>query len=438
MDYNLLSIEEINKALNGLQIAVESHIMSSADAKKHKELLMTAKEQKILATFPIRVWEASNGTWKAHVPDHTKERNRKTLQGKTKEHLENNILKDYQERFDDRLIFSKYYANWLVNYKGTLVSGPTIERINDDYKRFIKGTALDKMKITDIKRKDVKNLLNDAINKYHLTRKALGNLKSIFNGVFAYAIDQEDISINPMFQLKIENTNIATEDLKSSETEIFDEDELNVIINYIYQHYLEYKPILTLAVLLDFQLGLRVGELCCLKKSDVNFKENTIKIHRMERSYKPISIENGQIIQSMTIHEIVEGTTKKSSNRIIELTDEALAIIKRTLELHEELSITSSFLFPNENGEHNIRQRFNECLEYYCKKVAMDSKSSHKIRKTVLTNLFSNGFDLEEVMKIAGHRQKTTTLQYYLYSKKRKSDRRTRMNEALASKHCVF
>lgn len=438
MDYSKLTIEEINKALNSLQIVVESHIMSSADAKKHKELLMTAKEQKILATFPIRVWEASNGTWKAHVPDNTKERNRKTLQGKTKEHLENNILKDYQERFDDRLIFSNYFANWLVNYKAMLVKEPTIHRILTDYKKFIQGTTLDKMKVTDIKRKDVKNLLNDVINKYHLTRNALNNLKSIFNGIFAYAIDQEDISVNPMFQLNIENTNIAPEKLKDSETEIFNEDELDVIVDYMYQHYLEYKPILTLAILLNFQLGLRVGELCTLKKSDVNFNDNTIKIHRMERSYRPIRLENGQIIEEKTIHELVEGNTKKGSNRIIDLSDEALTIIKRTLELQEESSITSSFLFPDENGNYNIRQRFNECLEYYCKKVAIDCKSSHKIRKTVFTNLFSHGFDIEEVMKIAGHRQKTTTLQYYLFSKNRKEDRRTRMNDALASKHCAF
>lgn len=263
-------------------------------------------------------------------------------------------------------------------------------------------------------------------------------LKSIFNGVFAYAIDQEDISINPMFQLKIENTNIATEDLKDSETEIFNEDELNVFIECMYQYYLEHKPFLTLALLFNFQLGLRVGELCCLKKNDINFKDCTIKVHRMERSYKPLRLENGKIIEEKTIHEIVEGDTQKGSNRILDLSDEALAIINRTLELHEELSISSPFLFPDEDGEHNIRQRFNECLEYYCKKVAMDCKSSHKIRKTVFTNLYSNGFDIEEVMKIAGHRQKTTTLQYYLYSKNRSEDRRTRMSEALASKHCVF
>ena len=60
------------------------------------------------------------------------------------------------------------------------------------------------------------------------------------------------------------------------------------------------------------------------------------------------------------------------------------------------------------------------------------------MRKTVLSNLFANGFDIEEVMKIAGHRNKVTTFKYYLFSVNRKKDRRKRMNAALSSNHCTF
>ena len=157
----------------------------------------------------------------------------------------------------------------------------------------------------------------------------------------------------------------------------------------------------------------------------------------MERSYRPLRIENNEIVQDTTIHEVV-GETKKNSNRIIDLSDEAVAIINRILLLHDEQNIYSDFLFPDENGNHSIRQRYNECLEYYCKQLDLACKSSHKVRKTVLSNLFTNGFDIDEVMKIAGHRNKTTTLKYYLFSTKKKEDRRTRMSNALSSKHCIF
>ena len=339
---------------------------------------------------------------------------------------------------DNRLIFANYFANWLVNYKATIVQPATIQRNYDDYRKYIAGTKIDKLAITDIKRIDIKICLNNIINQYHLTRKALNNIKSLFNGMFAYAIDAEDIIVNPMLNLKIENTNIQVEPLKESSTEIFNEQELNVLIEYLYHHYAENRPMVTLAILLNFQLGLRVGELCTLKKSDINFEHRTIRVNRTERSYRPIGLINGKIIAGKTIHDVTDGKTKSNSNRILDLSDEAVAIINRTLHLQKELSIHSDYLFADDKGEHIIRQRINDCLHFYCKQLSLDTKSSHKIRKTVLSNLFAAGFDFEEVMQIAGHRNKETTLKYYLFSVRSKDDRQQRLTNALATNHCIF
>ena len=117
---------------------------------KRQELLMNAKQKKILDTYPIRIWQASNGTWKAHIPDDSKARGRKVLQGKTKENLENNILKDYEDKNDNRLVFENYFLDWLLNHHSKVVQPPTIQRYHDEYKSNIKGSRLDKMKITEI------------------------------------------------------------------------------------------------------------------------------------------------------------------------------------------------------------------------------------------------------------------------------------------------
>ena len=242
---------------------------------------MNAKQKKILETYPIRIWQASNGTWKSHIPDSSKPRGRKLIQGKTKENCENNILADYHKQVDDRLVFANYFANWLVNYKATLVQPGTIQRNYDDYRKYIADTSINHMKITDIKHADIKKCLNDAVNEHKLTRKSLNNVKSIFNGLFAYAIDAEDIAINPMINLKIENTNVKAEPLKDATTEVFNEQELDLFIEHLYNHYLEHRPIITLAVLLNFQLGLRVGELCTIKKSDIDLEQRKLRIERM-------------------------------------------------------------------------------------------------------------------------------------------------------------
>lgn len=147
---------------------------------------------------------------------------------------------------------------------------------------------------------------------------------------------------------------------------------------------------------------------------------------------------NGKIVEEKTIHDVTDGKTKKDSNRILDLSDEAAAIINQAILLQRDLSIKSEYLFADDNGEHIIRQRINDCLRFYCRQLSLDAKSSHKIRKTVLSNLFAAGFDFEEVMQIAGHKNKATTLKYYLFSVKLKDDQQARLTKALSSNHCKF
>ena len=435
INYNHLSIDELNQALNNLQIAVKNYIMTSADAETKRYEIMNAKQKKILATYPIRIWQASNGTWKAHIPDDSKPRNRRIVQGKNLENLEKNILEDYYKNVESRLIFSTYFANWLMNYKSTIVKPPTIQRNFDDYSKYIKGKEIDSMKIDKITRMDIKKCLNEAINEYHLTRKSLNNLKSIFNGMFNYAYDVNDITSNPTLNLKIENTNIRQESLKQPKTEVFNESELSTFIDYIYQHYLEYRPIVSLAILLNFQLGLRVGELCTLKHSDIDMNHKTLAIQRMERSYRPIEMVNGKLVKQETIHVVTNEETKCNSSRIIDLSDEAIQIIKEAKRLQKEASIVSEYLFADVTGKNIIRQRINDCLRFYCNRIQIDTKSSHKIRKTVLSNLFNNKFDLDEIMKISGHRNKSTLLKHYIFSTKNQGNTQERISQALSTGH---
>ena len=412
---------------------------TNIDTALLKEMMTKAKVIK-QHPFAISTQQRHGDTYYyTYVTDKTKRNNRRQISAKNQKDLENKIYAEYQKEHEEKqYIFKNYFANWLVNYKATLVKPATIERIYNDYMRCIHGTEIDKKKITDIKRADIKKCINGAINKYELAITAVKNLKSIFNGVFSYAIDEELISTNPMTDLKIENTNIRPTPEKSADTEILTEDELDLFIGFIYDHYTEYRPMTSLGVLLDLQIATRVGEICTIEKADIDLELRKIHIERTESSYGPVKLENGKLVKEPTIHTVTNGRAKKDSNRCLDLTDEAILIIKEILRLQKDLGIDSKYLLADENGNHLIRQRFNDCLNFYCKKVALEPKSSHKIRKTVLSRLFDKGFDLDEVREIAGHRSKSTTLKYYLFSVKSKENRQSRMSEALASNHCPF
>ena len=185
--------------------------------------------------------------------------------------------------------------------------------------------------------------------------------------------------------------------------------------------------------MLNLQLGLRVGELCTLKKSDVLFDEKFICINHTERSYKPLELVDGKIVEHTTIHIVCEGQTKSDSNRVLPLSDEALAIITEVLRIQNEKNIKSEFLFPHENGEHVLRERYNDILEHYCKKVSIPVKSIHKTRKTVFSKLFSAGMGLDEVMALSGHRDKATLVKHYLFATDDSEEQRTKVAKVLST-----
>ena len=77
--YTKYTFKEIDDLLNNLSLMKNSFILLGTDVEKQRELLMNAKQQKILKTYPIRIWQAADGTWKAHVPDDKKDRNTRCL-----------------------------------------------------------------------------------------------------------------------------------------------------------------------------------------------------------------------------------------------------------------------------------------------------------------------------------------------------------------------
>lgn len=433
-----LSIDEINIEIKNLSNSTTYCILDAEDVEKYRHILMNIRDKKILETFPTHIWQTNTGIWKAYIPDETKPNNRRVIQGKTKENLEKKILDSYKNPVNTKLVFSRYFKNWLVNYKSNEVSPSTIQRLCSDYKRYIRNSRIDKLPIDKIKRSTIREFFNEVINTHSLTKKRVNNLKSIFNGVFEFAMDNEDIQVNPTLNLKIRNTNIREELPKECTTEVFNEEEFHLLSSYMYQHYGEFRPMVTLAVLLNFQLGLRVGELCAIRKTDIDYANRKIRIERTEVSYRPTKLVEGKLVQEETIHVIAEGHTKNNSSRIIELSDEALAIIQVTLVLQEKHSLTSEYLFCDNEGKPIVRQRINDCLRFYCNKAGIGVKSSHKIRKTVLSKLFDKGFDFEEVMRFAGHHDKNTTIRYYLFSMKIKEDKHDKISSALSSNNCPF
>jgi integrase len=151
-------------------------------------------------------------------------------------------------------------------------------------------------------------------------------------------------------------------------------------------------------------LGLRVGELSALKWEDIDFKNKTIHIHRMETNG-----ENGSKLQRV----IVEHTKCKSSygDRTLPLSNYAIELFNKIKSFNDEHYLKNDFIFINDNGRMTSRQ-FDNYLRKMCKYANIIVKSCHDIRRTVASVMFANGVNIELIREYLGHSDIKTTYSY--------------------------
>lgn len=126
---------------------------------------------------------------------------------------------------------------------------------------------------------------------------------------------------------------------------------------------------------------MRVGELVALKWSDIS--KGTIHIQRQEVIYDVYDDDLNKTKSS--VHEVVEYTKTQAGERILPLTPEAKRILDKIKEWNKIHKLKSDFIFVNASNHNFNRQRINTCLYSYCKKVDIIKKSSHTIRRSVIS-----------------------------------------------------
>ena len=155
-------------------------------------------------------------------------------------------------------------------------------------------------------------------------------------------------------------------------------------------------------ILLALSTGMRIGEICGLKWSDIDFASQTISVQRtIQRIYDP---------HAKTRTRIVIGEPKTmSSRRTVPLSTTILPILYR-LKSHQNsdylLTGADTFIEPR-----TYREYFNTLL----KKSDVAHINFHSLRHTFATRLIENGADYKTVSTILGHSSINMTLNLYVH-----------------------
>ncbi len=158
-----------------------------------------------------------------------------------------------------------------------------------------------------------------------------------------------------------------------------------------------------LGLLISLFTGVRLGELCGLKWSDINFNLKYLKIERTVQRIKNFNMNNAP----KTILSIDEPKSMNSKRQIV-IVDQLLEIITE-LKQKDNLYILSNSEKPLDPRSFEIR--YKNILKH----ANVDYKNFHTCRHTFATNCIREGMNTKILSQILGHASVKTTLDLYVH-----------------------
>lgn len=208
------------------------------------------------------------------------------------------------------------------------------------------------------------------------------------------------------FGVKNEWMNYSEWDIKyptsstNNELEVLSVANHRKILNYIQSHF----TFTGLGIYISLSTGLRIGEICALKWSDINVVDGTITVSR--------TIERIYIIEGEKKHtELVINTPKtKNSCREIPISKELLAIIKPLKKVvNEDFYVLTNDERPTE--PRTYRNYYNKLMT----KLDIPKLKYHGLRHSFATRCIEAGCDYKTASVLLGHSNISTTLNLYVH-----------------------
>ena len=172
------------------------------------------------------------------------------------------------------------------------------------------------------------------------------------------------------------------------------------ILNHIQSHF----TFMGLGIYISLSTGLRIGEICALKWSDINVTDGILTVNR--------TIERIYIIEGEKKHtELVINTPKtKNSCREIPMNKELLGMLKPLKKVvNDDYYILTNDERPTE--PRTYRNYYKRVME----KLDIPKLKYHGLRHSFATRCIEVGCDYKTVSVLLGHSNISTTLDLYVH-----------------------
>lgn len=270
--------------------------------------------------------------------------------------MANSFLKyiAFEKRFSNHTV--KSYQNDLEQFSLYIANQFSTEDLNETTQLMVRSWVL--------------SLMDSGISPRSVNRK-IASLRAYFK----FALKREEITKNPMEKVKLlkvkkELPSFAEEkqfaEILNSTT--FDNPQDQIIIELLYG------------------TGIRLAELIGLRHSDVNLREQTIKV-----------------------------LGKRNKERVIPLTRPLVHLIEKYIheKNHENLVDPNPYLIVNKSRTKAYPMLVYRVVKKFLDGVqSSDKKSPHALRHSFATHLLNKGADLNSVKDLLGHSSLAATQVY--------------------------
>ncbi|GFI15999.1 tyrosine recombinase XerC [Lachnospiraceae bacterium] len=442
MELNNLQCGQYAQSNDILQFIINNGMIDISDVQNSMEAM---KRKELLDKHPYKIWQGKDGKWYTYLPDDKK--GRRLLKRNSekeielcvidyiKQNSEENIVKNIASKMTLQSIFPK----WLEYKQIHTNSTSYIKRITADWHRFyVEQQEFINMPLQKMTFVILDEWAHSMIKQYKLTKKSYYNMSLILRQCLDYAVECGYISENVFSKVKVNTKLFQRVKKKTGESQVYTIDEEERFIKDMIRRFQNHpENTAPLAVMLAFETGVRIGELCVLKFEDI--EGNYIHIQRQEiREFQKVDEYN----MKFKCYRVVEYTKSEDGFRHIYLTAAARKIIELARYMNnvngEYCEEGYIFVHNHKNINHYSIQAM---ILRGCKKVNMDVKTSHKIRKTYISTLIDSGLNIDAIRRFAGHSDERTTYGNYCYN--RMTDKQTEeivenalgMNEVIKGNH---
>ena len=267
-------------------------------------------------------------------------------------------------------LFYKYIRPFFRNIPVSQIS----EELLESYKRFLVSKC-------------------NGEGSHNLSSETVRCISMLVNQCLVLAQKEHMLSHNLRLNIRLKKSR--------NNVQVFSSSEQEKLEDYLRTH----PNISTVCVLLCLYTGLRIGELCSLKWSDIDLEEDVLYVNRTVQRLKDQN-------QSESTALFITPPKTDCSLRAIPIPDFIKEVLYPYVPKRGEGGYILSDIPQTPMDPRTMQYRYKK----YLREAGVPYRKFHTLRHTFATRCLMSGMDAKTLSELLGHADVKTTLNYYCHT----------------------